>query len=258
MSQFSDVFNRTGHKALIAYLTVGYPSLNATLETAVALAEWGCDILELGIPFSDPLADGATIQEASFQALKQGVTPTICLEVAAKLRQRIDVPLVFMTYYNPVFSFGLEKFCQSSVAAGINGLIVPDLPPEEGADLERAAWQEGLDIIYLLTPTSGEERIHLVAERSRGFIYLVSLTGVTGVRETLPFELENFVSLVRRETALPLCVGFGISTPEQAQRVAHIADGVIVGSRILQLMKEHPTPELKALVTGLRDALDSC
>ncbi|HJX69524.1 MAG TPA: tryptophan synthase subunit alpha [Dehalococcoidia bacterium] len=245
------------HKALIAYLTVGYPSVDMTLEIVPALADWGCDLVELGIPFSDPLADGTTIQKASYQALQNKVTPRLCLEIASQLRQKVDIPLVFMTYYNPVFSFGLEAFCQASAEAGIDGLIIPDLPPEEGAELEASAGERGLDLIYLLTPTSSEKRITLVAKRSRGFIYLVSLTGVTGARKTLPADLEEFVTRVRKRTSLPLCVGFGISTPEQARRVARIADGIIVGSRLIQLLDEHPLHELKEFVGGLRNALDS-
>jgi tryptophan synthase alpha chain len=245
------------HKALIAYLTVGYPLVKTTMEIIPALADWGCDIVELGIPFSDPLADGTTIQKASYQALQNEVTPRLCLKVAFQLRQKVNIPLVFMTYYNPVFSFGLEAFCQASAEAGMDGLIIPDLPPEEGGELEDSAREKGLDLIYLLAPTSSEERIALVAQRSRGFIYLVSLAGVTGARETLPADLEEFVGRVRKRTSLPLCVGFGISTPEQARRVAKIADGVIVGSRLIQLLEGRPSYELEDFVGGLRNALDT-
>jgi len=236
MSSIASVF-RPDYKALIAYITVGYPSIEATLEVVPLLASNGCDIVELGIPFSDPLADGATIQKASYQALQQGTTPELCLEVAHKLHQKIATPLVFMTYYNPVFNFGLEAFCQSCAEAGVSGLIIPDLPPEEGEGLEVITRKHSLDLIYLLAPTSTKERIAVVAERSRGFIYLVSLTGVTGARQTLPPELESFVKRVRQKAKQPLCVGFGVSNPEQAGRIARIADGVIVGSRIIQLME---------------------
>lgn len=255
MSRIASTLPR--HKALIAYLTVGYPSVKTTLEIVPALADWGCDMVELGIPFSDPLADGTTIQKASYQALQNEVTPRLCLKTASQLRQKVNIPLVFMTYYNPVFSFGLEAFCQASAEAGIDGLIIPDLPPEEGAELEASVWKQGLDLIYLLAPTSSEERIGLVAQRSRGFIYLVSLAGVTGARETLPADLEEFVARVRKRTSLSLCVGFGISTPEQARRVAKIADGIIVGSRLIQLLDGRPSYELKDFVGGLRNALDS-
>jgi len=216
---------------------VGYPSLEATLKVVPLLASSGCDIVELGIPFSDPLADGTTIQKASFRALENGITPRRCLEVAGQLRQKVDIPLVFMTYFNPVFSYGIEEFCGACTKSGIDGLIIPDLPPEEGSELEAITRRHSLDLIYLLAPTSTEERIRLVAEKSRGFIYLVSVTGVTGARDKLPVDLEAFVTKVRALANQPLCVGFGISTPEQAEQVARIADGVIVGSRIIQLME---------------------
>lgn len=257
MSQITTVF-KAGYKALIAYITVGYPDIEDTPGIAVALAENGCDIIELGIPFSDPLADGATIQKASYQALQRGTTPQVCLEVAAEIRQKIPKLLVFMTYYNPVLNFGLEAFCRSCTMAGINGLIVPDLTPEEGGDLETITQEHGLDLIYLLAPTSTEERISLVAERSKGFIYLVSLTGVTGARDMLPPELEDFVKRVRTKSKQPLCVGFGVSTSEHAKRVASIADGVIVGSRIIQLIEEDATlTSLKSFTSSLRKTLDS-
>ena len=256
MSRITSVF-KPGYKALIAYLTVGYPSLETTYEAASVLADNGCDIIELGIPFSDPLADGATIQKASYQALQQGITPQICLEAASQLRQRIAAPLVFMSYYNPILSFGLEAFCRASAKAGIDGIIIPDLPPEEGIELQTSTSKHKLDLIYLLAPTSTEERVSLVAERCGGFIYLVSLTGVTGARQALPPGLEAFVSRVRQKAQQPLCVGFGVSNPEQAQRVAKIADGVIVGSRFLQLMEQDATlTSLKSLAKSLREALN--
>jgi len=257
MSQITSVF-KPGRQALIGYITAGYPDMKATPRIAAALAESGCDIIELGIPFSDPLADGATIQKASYHALQKGTTPQACLELAANIRRKLAIPLVFMTYYNPVLNFGLESFCKSCIEAGINGLIVPDLPPEEATELEKITRQHDLDLIYLLAPTSTDDRIAAVAERSRGFIYLVSLTGVTGTRDVLPPELEGFVKRVREKARQPLCVGFGISTPEHARRVAAIADGVIVGSRIMQLIEDDTTlTPLRSFVSSLRQALDS-
>jgi len=258
MNRIASIFVRPNHKALIAYVTVGYPTLDSTLKVVPILAASGCDIIELGIPFSDPLADGATIQEASYRALQAGVTPKSCLELAKRLREKVAVPLIFMTYYNPVLSFGLEPFCVACIQAGVDGLIIPDLPPDEGTDLEIFTKQHGLDLIYLLAPNSTEERIRLVAEKSRGFIYLVSLTGVTGPRENLPAGLEDFVTRVRKETTQPLCVGFGISTPEQASRVAKVADGVIVGSRLIQLICDEGISyqPIQYFVRGLREALD--
>jgi tryptophan synthase alpha chain len=258
LSRIAAVFEKRGRTALIAYITAGYPSTEATLQTVPVLAEGGCDIVELGIPFSDPLADGVTIQKASFQALQNGVTPQLCLEIAGELSRKVDIPLVFMTYFNPVFNYGLEEFCAQCGRSGIDGLIIPDLPPDEGEGLEAVTEKHGLDLIYLLSPASTDDRIRLVTERSRGFIYLVSVTGVTGARNRLPPDLEEFVAKVRRTACQPLCVGFGISTPEQAKQVAQIANGVIVGSRIIQLMESEGNPLAKVadFVKGLRVALD--
>lgn len=256
MSHITNVF-KPGYKALVAYLTVGYPDLETTRRAVVTLAENGVDIIELGIPFSDPLADGTTIQKASYRALQQGVTTPVCFDMAGQLRQKVTVPLVFMTYYNPVFSFGLESFCQKCGETGISGLIIPDLPPEEGEALEAITRKHHLDLIYLLAPTSTAERIDVVAKRSRGFIYLVSLTGVTGARQALPVELESFIGRVRQRTKQPLCVGFGIADSEQAERVARIADGVIIGSRLIQLIEKDATlAKLKEFTLSVRDALD--
>ena len=238
MSRIASIFARASHTALIPYITVGYPTVETTLKVVPLFASSGCDIIELGIPFSDPLADGATIQRAAYESLRQGVTPKVCFEVAHELRRQVEIPLVFMTYYNPVLKFGLEQFCSKCAEVGIDGLIIPDLPPEEGEELEKSTKRHGLDLIYLLSPTSTEERISLVTSRSSGFIYLVSLTGVTGARAKLPEELEDFVARVRDRTETPLCVGFGVSTPEQARRIARVADGVIVGNRIIQLLDE--------------------
>jgi tryptophan synthase alpha chain len=173
-----------------------------------------------------------------------------------ELSRKVDVPLVFMTYFNPVLSYGLEKFCSACSKSGVDGLIIPDLPPDEGSELEDTTWSHHLDLIYLLAPTSAEERIKLVADRSRGFIYLVSVTGVTGARDSLPAELNSFVARVRKVARQPLCVGFGISTPEQARQVAEIADGVIVGSRIIQLMETDGLAAVGNFVSKLRHALD--
>ncbi|MDY6918539.1 MAG: tryptophan synthase subunit alpha [Chloroflexota bacterium] len=257
MTRVGHVFATPGRKALIPYVTVGYPSIDATLEVVPLLAAAGCDIVELGIPFSDPLADGATIQKAGFHALHNGVTPDVCLDVARRLRASVDIPLLFMTYLNPIFAHGLERFCHACCECGVDGLIVPDMPPEEGEALEGLTRDQDLDLVYLLAPTSADERVQMVAERSRGFVYLVSLTGVTGTRQALPPGLESFVQRVRTATPKPLCVGFGISNPEQARRVAQMADGVIVGSRIIQLM-EHDDgfTSLTGFVSQLRDTLN--
>ena len=257
MNTLASIFSRAGHKALIAYVAVGYPSIKDTLEVVPMLASGGCDAIELGIPFSDPMADGVTIQKASFGALANGVTPQICLEVAQQLQQKVDVPLLFMTYLNPVYRYGYAEFCAESAASGVKGLIIPDLPPEEGLSLEEAARKQGLDLVYLLAPMSTAERVGLVAKRATGFIYLVSVSGVTGARESLPDNLKDFVARVRSVTQKPLCVGFGISTPEQAGEVARIADGVIIGSRVIQLMEINDGfASLKDFVKEARKAVD--
>ncbi len=213
--------------------------------------------MELGIPFSDPLADGITIQKASFRALQNKVTPQVCLDVAKELRQKVDIPLVFMTYFNPVFNYGLEEFCAQCAKSGIDGIIIPDLPPDEGSDLELISQKQHLSLIYLLAPTSSQQRIRLVAEKSRGFIYLVSVAGVTGARDALPTDLGEFVARVKKVATQPLCVGFGISTPEQAKQVALTADGVIVGSSIIQLMETDDNfASVSHFIRGLRRALD--
>lgn len=256
MSRIASFFGKTNHTALIPYVTVGYPSVETTLKAVPLLAGLGCDIIELGIPFSDPLADGATIQQASHEALRKGVTTGVCFEVAQQLRQRVEIPLVFMTYYNLVLRFGLEQFCSRCAEVGIDGLIIPDLPPDEGKELEKSTTRHDLDLVYLLSPASTEDRIRLVTSRSSGFIYLVSLIGVTGTRDKLPDELEGFVARVRKRTPKPLCVGFGVSTPEQARRVARVADGVIVGSRIVQLLDEDKSlKNASSFIKCLREAL---
>jgi tryptophan synthase alpha chain len=202
------------------------------------------------------MADGATIQESSYKALQNGVNTQTCLDIARKLRQKTAAPLVFMTYYNPVFSYGEVKFCRDCASAGIDGLIIPDLPPEEGELLERTTKEQGLDLIYLLAPTSTAERIQIVAAKSRGYIYLVSITGVTGARRDISTHLETFVNRVRQTTQLPLCVGFGISTSAQARQISRLAEGVIIGSKLIQLMKTDPSlVSLQEFISEVRESL---
>jgi tryptophan synthase alpha chain len=262
MSRITATFEnlrRTGQKALMPYLTVGYPQQDSALTLVPALVEAGADLIELGAPFSDPLADGATIQAAAQQALANGMTLSLCLEQAAMLRCRgIEVPFALMGYYNPIFQMGLGPFARRATAAGIDGLIVPDLPPEEAGDLHSALHTQGIDLINLLPPTSDNERVRLVTARTSGFAYLVSLTGVTGARDHLPADLESFVARVRSMTDLPLAVGFGISTPAQAARVARIADGVIVGSALLKAIgaSDEPVAAARAFIASLREEMD--
>lgn len=221
--------------AFMPYHAMGYPDRAQTLEVIRALGDVGAELFEIGIPHSDPLADGPTVQTATYTALTQGTTVADCLAMCRELRTAgMEQPFCAMTYYNPLFAYGVQRFVDDAAAAGIDGLIVPDLPPEEAEELEAACRQAGLATIYLLAPTSTEDRIRSVASHATGFIYLVSVTGITGVRSDLPPDLADFVARVRRHTNLPLAVGFGIATGEQAAAVARIADGVIVGSALVK------------------------
>ncbi len=229
---------RRKEKALIAYLTVGFPTLRMLPDLVEACEQAGVDLIEFGVPFSDPLADGPTIQAASEKALANGVSPSVVLEQVRRLRRgKVRLPLALMTYYNPVFHYGLSRFCRDSRSAGVDGLIVPDLPPEEAGDLLRAARPAGLDTIFLAAPTSPPERLRRVAKLSTGFIYYVSLTGVTGARRSLPAEVGARVRALKKMTRLPVCVGFGISGPAQARAAARVADGVIVGSALTEILR---------------------
>jgi len=254
-----DQLRRTGRTALMPYLTMGHPRLESALALVPALVEAGADLIELGMPFSDPLADGATIQAAGQQALGNGMTLSICLEQAATLRSRgARVPFILMGYYNPILQMGLEEFARRAQAAGIDGLIVPDLPPEEADPLQSALRTRRIALIFLLAPTRDKERIELVARHSSGFLYLVSLSGVTGARDQLSPDLEAFVARARAATDLPLAVGFGISTPDHAARVARIADGVIVGSALVKTIAtaQDPVAAASAFVASLRAGID--
>jgi tryptophan synthase alpha chain len=247
-----------GRAAVIPYVTLGYPTVDRSVALAEAAVAGGADILELGVPFSDPLADGRVIQRATQVALQQGLTVGKCLELAARLRSRqIVVPLIFMGYYNPILAYGEGRFCRACRDAGVDGLIVPDLPPEEAESLERYCEENGLALIYLLAPTSTSERTQLVTQRARGFVYLVSVTGTTGTRNELPAGLGAFVSRVRAVTDKPVAVGFGISSPDQAREVAAKADGVIVGSAVVRLAeKPDGAQRIREFVSMLRSAAE--
>ena len=236
MGRIADTFqrlresNRTG---IIAYVTVGFPDVGSTLELAPAIIEGGADMVELGVPFSDPLADGATIQRASQVALANGVTLGTCLDTCGALRRRFPlVPLILMGYYNPIFAYGLERYARDAQEAGADGVIVPDLPPEEAEALRRSCSARGQDVIFLLAPTSTDRRIQEVGRIASGFIYCVSLTGVTGARRDLPAELPEFIARVRRLSKTPLAVGFGVSTGEHVREIGRLAEAVIVGSAL--------------------------
>lgn len=221
-------------KALIVFLTAGDPSFKKNEELIHAFEKEGADLIEIGVPFSDPLADGPVIQAASQRSLKKGTTLPQILKLVRQVRKRSELPLILMSYLNPIWHYGLQKFAKEARRSGVDGVIVPDLPPEEGRDVEKAFKKQKLDLIYLLAPTSGASRQRAVARRCRGFIYYVSLTGVTGIRKKLSNELVSNVRAIQRVSGLPVCAGFGISTPEQAKAVCAAADGVIIGSAVVK------------------------
>ncbi len=236
-------------KAFIAFITAGYPGLEATAALIREFDRIGVDIVELGVPFSDPLADGPIIQEASQDALKRNVHPADIIRMVKNVRKDVSIPICLMTYYNPVFCFGEEKFVKEAQAAGVDGIIVPDLPPDEGRSLMRLSREHGLDMICFLAPTSTPERVDYIASVSRGFIYYVSLIGVTGPRSRLPDDLIGHVKAIKKATGKPVCVGFGVSTPQQVRQIHRIADGVIVGSAIVAAIKEYKdSPDMVARV----------
>jgi tryptophan synthase alpha chain len=238
--------DREGRIGIILYATVGYPDMDATEELVPALAESGADIIELGVPFSDPLADGATIQETSHQALLNNVTLEDCIKLTARLRPRMpDTPLLFMGYYNPFLSYGLHEFARDANQAGLDGVIVPDLPTDEAGPLMDECRAASLDVVPLLAPTSVDSRIQLACESASGFIYCVSLTGVTGVvRDRLPEGVFDLLKRVRQHTSLPLAVGFGISRRDHVEALKGHADAAVVGAGLMRVVMEPPRSEM--------------
>ncbi len=243
--------------ALMPYLPLGYPTVEVSGDLIRGVADAGADILELGIPFSDPLADGPVIQRATQVALQNGMTLVKGLRMVLDARKAgVTIPLVLMSYYNPVLQFGIEAFAHAAMEAGVDGLIVSDLPPEEAGALCSACRAHNLDLVFLAAPTSTTNRLEKVAEATRGFLYLVAVTGVTGARDQLADDLPNFVARVRAITSRPVCVGFGIASADAAQRVARIADGVIVGSALVSRIGDgNATNAAKSFVSELRSAM---
>ncbi len=241
MNRIELVFNRLKDKsraALIPFVVAGDPDLETTEALVLKMAERGADIIELGVPFSDPMADGPVIQAASHRALQNGVDLRDIFRLAERLKG-IDIPLVLMGYFNPIFRYGLKDFAESCKQSRIDGVIIPDLPPEEAGLWIGEARRMSLDTIFLIAPTSPPERIRLVSRCSRGFIYYVSVTGVTGTRENLPEEVGLAVKRIKEISRKPVAVGFGISSPEQAKAVSRFADGVVVGSAIVKIIGEN-------------------
>lgn len=264
MDRIRTAFSTQKSAALMPYFTIGYPDLPTSLDIIAACCRAGADLMELGIPFSDPLADGPTIQHSTQVALENGTNVRACINAVGTLRSKgIETPFVLMGYINPVLRFGLDAFVRSAADAGADGLILPDLPPDEAGSLRAACDENGLALVHLLAPNSTPERVALVLKHTTGFVYLVSITGITGAREALPPALGEFIARIRTEAphGPPLAVGFGIATPEQARAVATEADGVIVGSALIHCVRnalesgEDPAEAAAGFVAGLAEAV---
>ena len=245
---------KEGKKAFIPYIMAGDPSLERTKDIVLLFEKCGADIVELGVPFSDPLADGPTIQRASERALKNGVTLRKVISLVKDVRQKTQIPIVLMTYYNPVFKYREDDFIRDAKDAGVDGVIVPDLPPDEAEDFIKISKKTSLNTIFLLAPTSTEDRIKKVIRASSGFIYYVSITGITGAALLLDGSMEVSISNIKKYTDKPIAVGFGVSTPLEATAVAKVSDGVIVGSAIVKRIHETPN-ELESYIMSLRKAI---
>ena len=255
MSKIAEAFNHG--KAFIPFLTAGDPDLGKTEEFILEMERSGADLIEIGIPFSDPIAEGIVIQEADIRALASGTTTDKIFDMVAKVRPQVRIPLVFMTYLNPVFHYGYERFFGRCQEAGIDGIIIPDLPFEEKGELDDIAAAHGVDLISMIAPTS-EERIQKIAAEAKGFLYVVSSMGVTGVRSEITTDLGAILENIRKATDVPACVGFGINTPEQAAEIAGIADGVIVGSAIVRLAEQyggHAAEHIGAYVRKMKESV---
>jgi tryptophan synthase alpha chain len=244
-----------GELGIVAYITAGDPTLDATLRHVLGLAEAGADVIELGVPFSDPLADGPTIQRASERALKSGTTLHGVLDLVRRIRQSSQVPLVLFSYFNPILQFGLEKFAAAAAEAGDDGVLVTDLTPEESEDYRRILKARGLDTIFLAAPTSTDERLQKIAACSSGFLYLISRTGVTGAKDALPDDLPALLRRAHRFTQLPIAVGFGISLPGQVSVLGGLADAAVVGSALVAEIEK--ATSVDAACAALRDRVHS-
>ncbi|OGP13489.1 MAG: tryptophan synthase subunit alpha [Deltaproteobacteria bacterium RIFCSPLOWO2_02_FULL_50_16] len=239
MSRIQKIFRqlkREKKKALIPFITAGDPSLSETMKLIALLEKAGADIIELGMPFSDPMADGPVIQASSERSLKKGTNLKKILTLVGEVRKRSQIPILLMGYYNPVFAFGVKAFAQSASKAGVDAVLIVDVPPEESAEVKDELDKVGIDLIFLVAPTTSIERMKKIAHLSRGFIYYVSMTGVTGASLNQWDSIQHQITQLRRLTRLPIAVGFGISTPKEAQRVATMADGVVIGSALIRQM----------------------
>ena len=257
MTRIGDRFARLRareKKAFVAFVTAGDPSLERTVEVALALDDAGVDVLELGVPFSDPLADGPVIQRASERALRGGARLADVLDVVRRVRARSDLPLLLFSYFNPLLRHGLATLAREAVQAGVDGVLVTDLPPEEAEAWLAEARPPGLDTVFLAAPTSPDERLRRVAAASRGFVYAVSRTGVTGERDVISEEAAPLVRRIKALTPEPVVLGFGLSTPAQVKAAADVADGVVVGSALVRFLEEDPQGDVAGQVRWLRSA----
>lgn len=243
-------------KAFIGFLTAGDPTIEKTVEYVLAMADAGCDLVEIGIPFSDPVAEGPVIQEANLRALANNTNTDDVFETIRRIREKSDIPLVFLTYINPVFHYGYEKFFKRCSELDVNGIISPDLPYDEKDEILDVAVRNGVDVISLIAPTS-KERIQMIAGDASGFIYVVSSLGVTGMRSEIRTDLKTILEDIKEVTDVPAAVGFGINTPEQAENIAKIADGVIVGSAIVNIIGEHGENAREPLVKYVKSMKDA-
>lgn len=236
MNKISKAFENG--KAFIGFITAGDPNLETSERIMIKMAQAGCDLIEIGIPFSDPIAEGPVIQNANVRALKQGVTTDKVFELVKKVSAQVDIPLVFMTYLNVLFRYGYDRFLQNASEAGISGVIIPDMPFEEKEELQSVAKNYGIEVVSLIAPTS-EDRIKMIASQAEGFVYTVSSMGVTGTRNEITTDLKTITKHIKEATDIPVAIGFGINTPEQAKEYAHVADGIIVGSAIVDIIAEY-------------------
>lgn len=243
MSRISETFERCkaeNRTALMPYITAGYPDLETSEQIILSLVDAGADLIEVGTPFSDPLADGSTVQHTSQVSLSQGTTLRDCIALVKRVREAgVEVPLMLMGYFNPIVKYGVEQFVADCAEAGVDGFIVPDLPIEESKRMSESTSKHGLDLIFMVAPTTTDDRLQLVGEHGTGFVYCVSVTGVTGARDSMSATLKPYMERVRQHTKQPLAVGFGISTPENVTEVGKVSDGAIVGSALINYMNEH-------------------
>lgn len=262
MSRIEELFKSLkGNKALVAFFTAGDPDMSASKDIYAAIEKGGADIIEIGVPFSDPLADGPVIQASALRSLQNGTTLKKIISLVKEIRTQSQLPIVLMSSFNPIFVYGQQEFVEDAVNAGVDGVILPDLPPEEAEEFLAMANEKKLDMIFLLAPTSTPDRIEKIGEVSKGFIYYVSLTGTTGTKAALSKNLEEKVTAIKAKVKLPVLVGFGISGPEQAKEASQCSDGVIIGSAIVKLIESHSDPverdkSITEFISGIKTALN--